>query len=470
VLAGIIAIVLLAQAAPNALSAGPDHDAEPAPAAASPIPDCDTPGHAPDPRCNESLDGRAPPESSTSRRVAQAALAVPRAAARTLLLPVVEATESAERHQIFPWLRALTTSDDGKIGLRPEIQYASGFVPSIGAGLFYRRLPDPTSEVVARFKAGSADILRGEIAVRGPRRLGLILGALWDRRDDRLFAGIGNPVPGAPPPVESRYRGDIYRAEALWFTPQISPLVLTLRVGVEAREYDSDDVRGGPPIAEVYGAPLASCAARGLPSPCTDPALVPGFEIDRRLLYQRARLALNLRPRGRDASGAALGLEGSMLHGIAADPSRYARLGFDGVAAIGGTDRELLLKFLAAVVEPVGSAPVPFDDMVSPCGALGMRGLPDGLLRDRSGLVGTAEYRWLISSVLDASLFVDEGAVAGPWFANLSGEDFHTTVGAGLRLYGSRMPRYWEESSTQGVQVAYSPGHGVRIILSAALF
>ena len=45
--------------------------------------------------------------------------------------------------------------------------------------------------------------------------------------------------------------------------------------------------------------------------------------------------------------------------------------------------------------------------MISPTGANGIRGLPDGLLRDRSGLVGTAEYRWLISSAIDASLFVD---------------------------------------------------------------
>ena len=37
---------------------------------------------------------------------------------------MVEGTEAAESHQIFPWLRAVTTSDDGKIGVRPEVQYA----------------------------------------------------------------------------------------------------------------------------------------------------------------------------------------------------------------------------------------------------------------------------------------------------------------------------------------------------------
>ena len=468
---GILALALIAQVPPDATGAEP---VTPVPAAAAPAAlepaACDEPGRAPDPRCNDNLDGRAPPAASPARQAARAVLAPPRAAARLVLLPVVEGTEAAERHNIFPWLRALTTSDDGKVGVRPDIQYATGFVPSVGFLLFYRRLPVPTSEVTARFKAGSADVLRAEIALRGPRWLGLMLGAFLDRRDDRLFAGIGNPAPGAPRPIESRYRGDIYRAEALWLTPTGGPLTLTLRAGFEGREYDADDVRGGPSIAQVYGAPPASCAARGQPIPCTDPALVPEFDTDRRLLYERARLALDLRPSARDGHGVELGLEGAMYHGIVADPSRYARLSFDGVAAFGGVDRTLLLRFAAAVVEPVGRAPVPFDDLISPTGGMWIRGLPDGLLRDRSGLVGTAEYRWLISSAIDATLFVDEGAVAGPWFGGLEGEDFHTSIGAGLRIYGGTLPRYWDETAHQGVQIAYAPGRSVRLLLTAALF
>jgi hypothetical protein len=397
-------------------------------------------------------------------------LTPPRAAARLVLLPVVEATAAAERHDVFPWLRAVTTSDDGKVGVRPEIQYATSFVPSVGLRLFYRRLPDPTSEVTGLFKAGSTNIVHAEVAVRGPRWLGLMLGAMWDRRDDRLFAGIGNPPRGAAAPVHARYRGDIYRAEALWLTPRAGPLTLTLRAGVEGREYDSDDVRGGPSIAVAYGAPPASCALRGLASPCTDPLLVPGFEIDRRLLYERARLALDLRPAARDASGVEVGLEGAFMQGLVADPSRHVRIGFDAVGEIGGVDRALLLKLVAAVVEPVGPAPIPFDELISPTGGAGMRGFADGLLRDRSGLVGTAEYRWLISSMIDALLFVDEGAVAGPWFGGLAPADFHTTVGAGLRFYGSTLARYWAEPAGQGVQIAYARGQGIRLLLTAALF
>ena len=451
-----------------ALIAQPPQLVTPLDAAAPPA--CGAPGQAPDPRCDENLDGRDAPESSTARSAARAALAPPRAVARLVLLPVVDATEAAERHQIFPWLHANTTSDDGKVGVRPEIQYATGFTPSIGARFFDRRLPGG-SEVTALFRAGSPQVVRGELALHGPHWLGLSLGTLFDRRDDRLFAGIGNPAPGAPPMLESRYRGDIYRAEALWRTPGAGPLSLTLRAGFEGRQYnDTGSVRGGPSIAVVYGASPASCAARGEVFPCTDPAQVPGFDVDRRLLYQRARLALDLRPAGRDRSGVELGLDGGVLHGVGDDPSRHARVGFDGVGAIGGGDRLLLLRYVAAVVQPIGGAPVPFDELISPCGATGMRGLPDGLLRDRSGMVGTAEYRWLISSGIDASLFLDEGAVADAWFAGLAPRDFHTTVGAGLRFYRQIRARYWEDPNGPGLQLAWAPGRDVRLLLTAALF
>ena len=463
--AGILtlALALIAQAPAAPVEPIGDGAAETAPA-------CDAPDRAPDPRCGETLDGREPPQTPAGRRAAQVVLTPPRAAARLMLLPVVEATAGAERHGVFAWLRAITTSDDGKVGVRPEIQYSTGFVGSVGFGMFYRRFPDPTSELVARLKAGNTNIVHAELSARGPHWLGLILGAFWDRRDDRLYAGIGNPAPGAPAPVQARYRGDIYRAEALWYTSRGGPLMLTLRTGAEGREYAADDVRGGPSVAVAYGAPPATCAALGLQSPCTDPLLVPEFNVDRRLLYQRARLGLDLRPPGRDNSGLELGLEGSILHGLAADPSRHARVSFDGLAQIGGIDRALLLRFVAAAVEPLGRAPIPFDEMVSPTGGNGIRGLPDGLLRDRSGLVGTAEYRWLISSALDASLFVDSGAVAGPWFAGLSPEDFRTSVGVGLRLYGRARARYWQESASQGVQVAYARGQGVRLMLTMPLF
>ena len=432
--------------------------------------DCDAPDRPPSPSCGESLDGRDPPATSPTRRAAQAVLAPPRAAARLAFIPVVEATAAVERNNLFPWITALTTSDDGKVGVRPLLTYATGFIPSIGLGIFYRRLRDPGSEVSARFRVGSTDVWRIEGGLHGPDWMGLSIGAFWDRRDDRIFAGIGvQPVDA--PNVRARYGGDIYKVEATWVPPRrTGPVAFQLRAGADGRNYHSNDVRGGPSVALAYGAAPETCAALGVPSPCADPAQMPGFYGGRRLLYQRARVALDLRPGGRDRSGVELGLDGTFVQGIINDPSRHVRTAFDAVTAIGGGDRVLLLRFAAAVVQPVGRAPVPFDEMISPTGGLWNRGLIDGLLRDRSGLAGTVEYRWLISSALDAALFVDESAVAGAWFAGLAPDSFRTSVGVGLRFYRRGLPRYWDDAMQSGVQVAFSRGPGVRLMLTAAAF
>ena len=41
---------------------------------------------------------------------------------------------------------------------------------------------------------------------------------------------------------------------------------------------------------------------------------------------------------------------------------------------------------------------------------------------------------------------------------------------AGLRFYAGTLPRYWEETASQGVQIAYAPGRSIRVLLTAALF
>ena len=139
--------------------------------------------------------------------------------------------------------------------------------------------------------------------------------------------------------------------------------------------------------------------------------------------------------------------------------------------ALGGRDRALILRGQAAVVEPLGASFIPFDELVSPTGAAGMRGFPLGRFRDRSGIVGTLEWRWLVSSSIDASLFTDAGTVAGPWFEGLRWNNVFPSFGAGLRFFNLKDARYWTAEPGFGIQVAYAPqGTGVRLLLTAAAF
>jgi len=92
----------------------------------------------PDPRCGETLDGREPADPTAARRAGQIALAAPRAITRVALWPLVEGAEFLEYHRVIDRLRAFLTSDDGLVGVRPDLQYSSSFLPSGGLRLFYR--------------------------------------------------------------------------------------------------------------------------------------------------------------------------------------------------------------------------------------------------------------------------------------------------------------------------------------------
>jgi len=368
----------------------------------------------PDPRCDETLDGRpgpGPPVSAT-----RVLLFPPQMIARAVFWPIVKAGDFIEYHHVLGWIDALLTTDDRLIGVRPELQYSTGFLSTFGARLFDRRLPVPGSEAVLRFRTAGAATLLGEAQLSGPPWLGLTIHAAWERRPDRLFAGIG-PATDAELTASghglARYGSDAGTAEMRWRRPLPLHLGATLLGDVQRRDYRAAGVRGGPSIGDLYGLPPAACATLTLPDGCVDPAAVPGFDRGLRIAHAGAGLLLDLRDHTRDGSGVSLAVEGRYGRGVGGDPSRHMRLAAEIVLALGGADRELLVRGRGEMVERLGAAAIPFEELVAPSGQAGMRGFPDGRFRGPSGLIGSAEYRWFIAYNLDAFLFADVGTVAG---------------------------------------------------------
>jgi hypothetical protein len=427
---------------------------------------------APDLRCGESLDGRAPPEPPASLTAARVALAGPRLAATAVLWPVVKTTDVVEHYRLLDWMQAVLTTDDGLVGVRPVLQYSTSFTPTAGARFFFRRLPGPGSELDLGFQTAGPDIMIGQLGLRGPDRLGLSLAAMWNRRNDRLFGGVG-PNSAADLAASgrdlARYGSDNIGAELRWTRELAGRLAVSAHSDVQRRNYRSDDVAGAVSVADVYGLPPAECALRGLPAGCVDDAQLPGFHTGMRLARVGGGAMLDLRERARDGSGVSIAIDGSYAHGLAADASRHGVLSGETVVALGGSDRLLLLRARAAMVERLGTAPVPFEELVMPSGRAGMRGFPEGRFRGDSGLIGTAEYRWYILSNLDATLFVDVGTVGGPRFSHLDWERWFPSFGTGLR-YHRRAERYWEASVLDGIQLAYAPDGGFRVLLALAAF
>jgi outer membrane protein assembly factor BamA len=196
----------------------------------------------------------------------------------------------------------------------------------------------------------------------------------------------------------------------------------------------------------------------------------PGFNRGLRLLRAGGTAALALGERVRHGTGARLSTGALLAQGIAGDPSRHVRLDAEGVFSLAGLDRVLLLRLHGATVEALGSAPVPFTELVPASGPAGMRGYAEGRFRGDSALVATAEYRWLISFRLDASLFTDLGTVAGPRFSGLfDSPDLFPSFGVGVRWHESTTP-HWTAVPTAGFQIAYGIDAGFRLLVSMAAF
>jgi hypothetical protein len=427
---------------------------------------------APDPRCGERLDGRAPAEPSTARTVGQAALAVPRVATQAVFWPVVKSADAVESHHVVDWARALLTTDDGLVGVRPEIQYSTSFVASGGLRLFYRRLPGPGSEIMLRARTAGPAIMLGQVGLRGPDRSGLSLLATYDRRNDRLFAGTGPRTQTdliAAGQWSSRYASDNLGAELRWTRRLPLRLVAAAHTDAQRRDYRADGTTGGPSVNQTFGLPAAECAARGLAPPCVDEEAMPGFNRGLRIAHAGAGLMLDLRSPTRDSRGFSVATDATVARGVAGDPSRHATLSAESVGAFGGDDRIFVLRARATMVEALSSAPIPFEELFVPSGLYDMRGFATGRLRGDSGLVGSAEYRWYISAFLDATLFADVGTVAGPRFSNIDWDRWFPSFGLGFRYYRPE-GAYWDARAQDGIQIAYAPEGGLRLLFSMAAF
>jgi len=435
-------------------------------------PRCDQPAglRAPDPRCGETLDGRPLPEQELT--LSRAALGVPRVAARGVFWPIVKTSDFVEEHKLLSWMTALLTTDDGLIGVRPSLQYSTGFLPSGGLRFFDRRLPGDGSEISARLSTGGPGAILAEAVVQGPGWLGLTLRGTWNRRRDRLFAGIG---PNTEAELEAkgqaiaRYASDNEVAELGWSRSLAQGLTLGVHTDLTRHDFSSTQVTGGVSVASVYGLPMGACVQVGLPDNCVDPNLLPRFDRGLRVAHGGVGLAFDRLAPVRDGSGYRVEVDATFAQGLAGDPSQYLRLSGEGLVGFGGRDRSLLFRVRGAMVEKILYQPVPFDELVDPAVRQGLRGFPDGRLRGNSGAVATLEYRWFVAFNLDATLFVDAGTVAGQRFSGFRLDHLFPDFGLGLRR--SRPEgRYWQAPIDDGIQVTYAPEAGVRLLLSIAPF
>lgn len=393
----------------------------------------------PDLRRGERLDGRSPPERHDPGREALRLVATPvRAGAWLILAPVNWTIGWIERKQIPRFAYEAATSDDRLIGVRPLVRYEPGY--AVGAGLRYFDMRSlGAGSLVEAAVRGGARSLESHFALEPPGALGLRLALGFTRRNDFIFGGTEGETRAdlrARGLDVVRYSGSTASAAASWRRALGGgPLTFDLTLGVERRLYGNGiDTGSTPPIHAVYCLPDDSPGG----SCIVDPSLVPGFASGLRLLRAGAGLTLDTRPVPRFGGGFFATMAGSWAQGYAGDPSRHVTAIASAGATVPFGDRSLEVRVRGGLVEPLGSAPIPFEELLSPSGLQGLRGVARGRLRGPTELVATVEYRWLLSPALDAILFVDRGNAFGRRFDGLSWSRTFTTAGFGVMLLSHR--------------------------------
>jgi hypothetical protein len=368
--------------------------------------------------------------------------------------PVMEWNE--RKHVVEQVVGALTSSD-GLVGVRPVINYELSFRPSFGVLYFNDRLPRGAHLTVSTAIGGPETILQNA-HVTVPLlhgRAAIDVGAVYRRRNDELYTGIGmrNPLPFA------RFATDAADATATFSMHPLEPLRLELGVDFGIRRFaDGERYDGDRPIAEVY-------CVRGVDGRCltgvVDELLVPGFGAGTQ--FARGTAAVHLDSR-RDETSAGLLVDASAqyTHGLGADASSYLRLhGHVGTSFEIWRHRTLYLGVSADDMIAFGSTPVPFSELVVLGGPEDLRGFQRGRFRDSSSLIATVEYRWPIWMWMDGSLFFDYGGVFGPGFSRFAVGDLRPDVGLGLRVHSS-------SKFMMRIQVAYGFGSegGIRLVIA----
>ncbi len=327
-------------------------------------------------------------------------------------------------------------------------------IATVGARFFDRRTLGRGSLVELLARTAGPRYLFGELRLQAPHESSLTveLHALFERNPDQPFSGTHGETMAELLDAGRglAHYGFEHALSSLTLNGQIAG---TLRVALSG-EADLRAFHSSDSLDALY------CAAPGTLS-CTgvDDALVPGFHEGLRVVRARAGLLLDTRQRPR-LGGVRLAVDADIVHGCLGDPSAHAHVVADVRLVLDLSDRILILRLNAGAVMPPGDAPVPFDELLSPSGNDGLRGLASGRLRGHSQLFGW----WRPTSTRRCSS-ITHGSAFDRSFAGLSLDRMIPSYGLALRIHDIRGD-YWNAGPLLLLQFAHASDEGSRLVIA----
>jgi len=379
-------------------------------------------------------DGRGPPPAKPG----DAVLWVP----RVVLSPAYLTTEYVLRRPLGVAVTAAEHADlprkvydfftfgpDHKAGVAPIGLVEFNFNPSVGVYAFWDDAGFKGDDLRLHAEAWPTDwvatSLTQRIVLDADRSLQIRLSGI--RRPDRVFYGLG---PRSLQSSQSRYGDERLDAGAtydwrFWRSSHILTTVGVRDVTTFDGHYGTD-----PSLSQE-----AATGAFAVPY---------GFDQEYTVQYNRIVAAVDTRaPASRRLSGVRLELAGEQGNELRQSPAAgWMRYGATaaGYVDLNGHARVLGLSVTTTFVDPLGSRPIPFSELVYLGGDHPMPAYYAERMVDRSAAVATASYDWPIGPWLDGRLELAAGNVFGTHLESFDPGLLRLSGALGVSLAGLKDP------------------------------
>jgi hypothetical protein len=375
-----------------------------------------------------------------ARMIARGILFVPRIVFEVVDAPLRGAIWLNQRYQVSDLYYRVFFNDKRTFGIVPTGSFDTGFGWTAGARLITRDLFGEGEGFRIGGAAGEGFRSNASASLRSGQRFGkqfeLGLEGSFERHPNDLFYGLGNGDLGTPPmtlidprtddtAVRTRYRMEMERVALVGDVRPVDKLHLRataaltdLDLGVSTRNGED------PPIDQVY-----------VPEGLVGFADVKHAYGELEVRWDGRGRASNWDSRQVYSDGGLVAAFVGLAHRV--DPGRdFTRYGFELQYFLRLADgpRVIATRFHAEAVSG-DRDDVPLIELPRLGGAELLRGYDLDRFRDRVAAVGSAEYGWDLSHMLDASLFVDAGRVF-PGLGSVTVDHLRCGFGGALSLHG----------------------------------
>ena len=375
-------------------------------------------------------DGRGPPPTT----VGDALIWVPRVllfpaylvAQYGLRAPIGAAdTYAEENHWPSSIYDFFAFGPDHQFGIFPTFFFDFNVRPSFGLHFFWNRAFSVRNQLTADVAYGGTDWAKVAVGDRFAfsKSESLALQVQWNRRPDSLYYGVGSDVTNA---FISRVGTDIISGNITYDKGVAKVIDLETVAAIKRTVFRDYTCCGDPSLQQRV-------EAGQLPPP-------PGYQVNTTALELGFKAVVDTRlshPESHSGVRAALGLglAGDVVPGFDTSWARYGA-SIEGNFDLTGKSRVLSIGLTALFVDPLGSQPVAFTELVTLGGAEPFAGFYPGFLRDRSALVASVGWHWPVFAYIDGVAAVSFGNVFDAHLDNFRFDLLRMSAELGVRSTG----------------------------------